>query len=152
MEWQSILTNVLNSASLLLIGLYLFPCSHITFIATFLPEWFDFIGQRAELGFPGSPYAMNFRLTLPDPSQMELMNVSVYSCGDTSLGCSCGDCPSSLACSDIEPPSPDRRYSCFLRIGSFKVGWHSFAILIYYISQFNDYTCNVLRKIIIIVK
>ncbi|CAI9112476.1 OLC1v1012932C1 [Oldenlandia corymbosa var. corymbosa] len=96
-------------------------------------EWFDFIGQRAELGFPGSPYAMNFTLKIPDSSPMKLMNVSVYSCGDTSLGCSCGDCPSSLACSDTEPPSPDKRHSCFLRIGPLKVKCIDFSVSILYI-------------------
>lgn len=52
---------------------------------------------------------------------MELMNVSVYSCGDTSLGCSCGDCPLSPACSAPGPPRPHESDSCSIKIGSFQV-------------------------------
>ncbi|KAG2291020.1 hypothetical protein Bca52824_037689 [Brassica carinata] len=66
-------------------------------------EWFAFIGQKAPPGFPGSPYAINFRSSSPELSAMAPMNLSTYSCGDTSLGCSCGDCPSSPACSSPEP-------------------------------------------------
>lgn len=53
---------------------------------------------------------------------MEPMNVSVYSCADTSLGCSCGDCPLSPACSNIEPPSPSKEDACSIKIGPLKVG------------------------------
>lgn len=49
------------------------------------------------------------------------MNVSTYPCGDTSLGCSCGDCPLSPVCSDSEPPTPHKEDSCSIRIGSVKV-------------------------------
>ncbi|KAK9112478.1 hypothetical protein Scep_019997 [Stephania cephalantha] len=62
-------------------------------------EWFAFIGRQVELGIPGSPYAIDFKST-PDSPGIKPMNVSVYSCGDTSLGCSCGDCPSSPSCSN----------------------------------------------------
>lgn len=86
-----------------------------------LPEWFAFIGQQADLGLPGSPYAITFRSRPPEASRMELMNVSVYSCGDTSLGCSCGDCPASPVCSDLEPPSPHEKDPCSISIGSLKV-------------------------------
>lgn len=85
-------------------------------------EWFDFIGAKAEPGFPGSPYAIEFKLVVPESSGMELMNVSVYSCGDTSLGCSCGDCPSSPVCSNPEPPSPKKK-PCSIRILSIEVGF-----------------------------
>lgn len=84
-------------------------------------EWFDFIGEKAALGFPGSPYAIDFKLTVPESSRMELMNVSVYSCADTSLGCSCGDCPSSQECSNPEPP-PQKKEPCSIRILSIEVG------------------------------
>lgn len=93
-------------------------CNYFLF---FLPEWYAFIGQQAPLGFPGSPYVINFKSSIPDSSGMELMNASIYSCGDTSLGCSCGDCPSSPVCSNIEPPSPQKKDACSVRIGSLKV-------------------------------
>lgn len=51
---------------------------------------------------------------------MELMNLSVYSCADTSLGCSCGDCPSSPACSNPEPP-PHKKELCSITILSIEV-------------------------------
>lgn len=86
-------------------------------------ELFSFIGQRAELGFPGSPYAIDFRLSTPYSSEVELMNVSSYTCGDTLLGCSCGDCPSSFACSRPEPP-PHKRNTCSIKLGSLRV-WFS---------------------------
>lgn len=71
---------------------------------------------------PGSPYMIEFQSSAPESSGMELMNASIYSCGDTSFGCSCGDCPSSPLCSNSEPPSPHKDVSCSLGIGSFKVG------------------------------
>ncbi|KAK9286900.1 hypothetical protein L1049_015307 [Liquidambar formosana] len=96
-------------------------------------EWFAFIGQQADLGLPGSPYAINFKSSIPASSGMELMNVSVYSCGDTSLGCSCGDCPSSPVCSDSEPPSPQKKDTCLVRIGSLEVKCIEFSLAILYI-------------------
>ncbi|KAL1827885.1 hypothetical protein ACET3Z_006297 [Daucus carota] len=83
-------------------------------------EWFAFLGKRSDLGLPGSPYAINFRSSPPVLSGMEHMNVSTYSCGDTSFGCSCGDCPSSPACSYPEPSPPKKEY-CSLVIGFIQV-------------------------------
>lgn len=113
LSWSSlfVMRNCLASLSLNLFVLLLF-----------LLEWFAFIGQKAPPGFPGSPYAINFKLSIPESSGLELMNVSTYSCGDTSLGCSCGDCPLSPMCSSSEPPSPPRKEACTIRIGSLKVG------------------------------
>ncbi|KAM3743656.1 hypothetical protein ACB098_07G163400 [Castanea mollissima] len=96
-------------------------------------EWFAFIGQKAPPGFPGSPYAIGFKSIVPESSKMELMNVSTYLCGDTSLGCSCGDCPSSPACSSSEPPSPPKKDSCSVRIGSLKVTCVEISLVILYI-------------------
>ncbi|XP_058191781.1 NPC intracellular sterol transporter 1-related protein 1-like [Rhododendron vialii] len=96
-------------------------------------EWFAFIGQQADLGLPGSPYAITFRSRFPESSRMELMNVSVYSCGDTSLGCSCGDCHASPVCSDLEPPSPHEKDPCSISIGSLKVKCVEFSLAIFYI-------------------
>ncbi|KAJ4715850.1 Niemann-Pick C1 protein-like [Melia azedarach] len=96
-------------------------------------EWFAFIGQKAPPGFPGSPYSISFKSSISKSSGLELMNVSVYSCGDTSLGCSCGDCPLSPACSSVEPPSPPRKEPCTVRIGSLKVKCVELFLVIAYI-------------------
>uniref|UniRef100_A0A6M2F8J8 SSD domain-containing protein n=1 Tax=Populus davidiana TaxID=266767 RepID=A0A6M2F8J8_9ROSI len=96
-------------------------------------EWFAFIGQKAPPGFPGSPYEIDFKSTIPDSSKMVPMNVSAYTCGDTSLGCSCGDCPLAPACSSSEPPSPPKKESCMIRIGPLKVKCLDFSVAILYI-------------------
>ncbi|MCL7035268.1 hypothetical protein MKW94_006392, partial [Papaver nudicaule] len=96
-------------------------------------DWFAFVGRKAEGTMPGSPYAMNFRSTAPESSGMKPMNVTTYSCGDTSLGCSCGDCPSSPTCSSSAPPAPHKKRSCSIRIGSLKVQCLDFSLAILYI-------------------
>lgn len=97
------------------------PFLHLNKWCLYLAEWYAFIGRKAGLGVPGSPYAINFLPTAPESLGMKPMNVSTYSCGDTSLGCSCGDCPSSVACSNSDPPSPPKKGSCSVRIGSLNV-------------------------------
>ncbi|KAI8549308.1 hypothetical protein RHMOL_Rhmol06G0015500 [Rhododendron molle] len=101
--------------------------------ATNFTEWFTFIGTRASLNVPGSPYAIDFEPTAPVSSGMIPMNLTTYSCGDTSLGCSCGDCPSSPVCSSSAPPSPDKKGSCSVRMGSLKVKCVDFVVAILYI-------------------
>ncbi|XP_019173720.1 PREDICTED: Niemann-Pick C1 protein [Ipomoea nil] len=96
-------------------------------------EWYAFIGRRAALGMPGSPYAINFTSTAPDSSGMKTMNVSTYSCGDTSLGCSCGDCPSASACSSSAPPPAPEKESCSVRMWSLKAKCIEVAVAIIYI-------------------
>ncbi|ESQ53074.1 hypothetical protein EUTSA_v10024233mg [Eutrema salsugineum] len=96
-------------------------------------EWFAFIGQKAPPGFPGSPYAINFKSSTPEPSAMTPMNLSAYSCGDTSLGCSCGDCPSSPACSSPEPLPPHEEDSCSISIGHLKVRCIELSMVLVYI-------------------
>lgn len=86
-----------------------------------LAEWFAFIGRQAGLNLPGSPYAIQFLPTAPESSGMIPMNVSMYSCGDVSLGCSCGDCPSSSVCSNTATPPSIKGATCSVRIGSLKV-------------------------------
>ncbi|KAM7479507.1 hypothetical protein LguiA_027720 [Lonicera macranthoides] len=100
-------------------------------------EWFAFIGQQAAPGLPGSPYTIKFQSSAPESSGMELMNASIYSCGDTSLGCSCGDCPSSPLCSNSEPPPPHKDVSCSIGIGSFKVKCVDFSLAILYVILFS---------------
>ncbi|KAL5557719.1 hypothetical protein UlMin_033930 [Ulmus minor] len=96
-------------------------------------EWFAFIGRQAPLGVPGSPYAIKFRSSIPEPLGMKPMNVSTYSCGDGSLGCSCGDCPSSPVCSNAVPPSSHKKGSCSVKIGSLKAKCIDLAMTIVYI-------------------
>ncbi|KAG9151287.1 hypothetical protein Leryth_002836 [Lithospermum erythrorhizon] len=95
--------------------------------------WFDFIGRQAPPGVPGSPYAINFKPTPPESSGMVPMNVTTYSCTDTSLGCSCGDCPASPVCSSSAPPSAPKKSSCSVRIGSLKVKCVEVAVTVLYI-------------------
>ncbi|CAJ1971645.1 unnamed protein product [Sphenostylis stenocarpa] len=109
--------------------LHMDKCSKVVCSYT---EWFDFLGQKVPPGFPGSPYSILFKTTIHDPSPMKLMNASVYSCNDTSLGCSCGDCPSSPVCSAPEP-SPPSNAPCSIRIGSLKVRCVDFSLAILYI-------------------
>ncbi|KAL6509851.1 hypothetical protein OROGR_022339 [Orobanche gracilis] len=96
-------------------------------------EWFAFIGRRAGTGLPGSPFAINFLPVAPESWGLRPMNVSTYSCGDTSLGCSCGDCPSSAACSNSALPAPSKKDSCSVRIGSIKAKCVEVAVAILYI-------------------
>ncbi|KAL0361852.1 UNVERIFIED_CONTAM: NPC intracellular cholesterol transporter 1 [Sesamum radiatum] len=105
----------------------------IDFYITDTFEWYAFIGRQAGLGVPGSPYAINFLPSAPESSGMIPMNVSTYSCGDTSLGCSCGDCPSSAVCSNSALPPPPKKGSCSVRIGSLKAKCVEVAVAILYI-------------------
>ncbi|XP_004491642.1 uncharacterized protein [Cicer arietinum] len=95
-------------------------------------EWLAFLGEKVPPGFPGSPYSIHFKTTIPDSSPMEPMNASVYTCNDTSLGCSCGDCPSSPVCSGSEPPPP-KSDPCSIRLGSLKVRCVDFSLALLYI-------------------
>ncbi|KAH0684970.1 hypothetical protein KY285_022517 [Solanum tuberosum] len=96
-------------------------------------EWYAFIGRLAPPGVPGSPYAINFSATAPESSGMKPMNVSTYSCSDTSLGCSCGDCPSASVCSSSAPPPAQTEGSCSVRFGSLKVKCIEVAVTILYV-------------------
>uniref|UniRef100_A0A6N2K2H0 SSD domain-containing protein n=1 Tax=Salix viminalis TaxID=40686 RepID=A0A6N2K2H0_SALVM len=96
-------------------------------------EWYAFIGRRAPLNLPGSPYAMTFKPSAPESSGMKPMNVSTYSCGDISLGCSCGDCPQSPVCANTDPPPHQAGASCTVRIGSFKAKCVDFILTILYV-------------------
>lgn len=78
---------------------------------------------------PGSPYAIQFLPTVPESSGMKPMNVSTYSCRDVSLGCSCGDCPSSPVCSTTAISTSNKGATCSVQIGSLKVR----DLLLYYL-------------------
>ncbi|BBH02663.1 Patched family protein [Prunus dulcis] len=96
-------------------------------------EWFTFIGRQAPSNVPGSPYAIRFSSSVTESSAMKPMNVSTYSCGDNSLGCSCGDCPSSTVCSNTVSPVSQKGGSCSVRIGSVKAKCIDLAVVILYI-------------------
>ncbi|KAF3434864.1 hypothetical protein FNV43_RR21951 [Rhamnella rubrinervis] len=96
-------------------------------------EWLEFIGAKAAPGLPGSPFLISFKSNVSKSSGMEPMSLSVYSCSDTSLGCSCGDCPLSSSCSDSEPPSPSQKESCLIKIGSLKIRCIEFTVAVLYI-------------------
>ncbi|XP_004301979.1 PREDICTED: niemann-Pick C1 protein-like [Fragaria vesca subsp. vesca] len=96
-------------------------------------EWFTFIGRQAAPNLPGSPYAIRFRSNATDSSEMVPMNVSTYSCGDSSLGCSCGDCPLSTVCSNTAAPVSPKKVSCAVKIGSIKAKCIDLAVAILYI-------------------
>lgn len=84
--------------------------------------WFKFIGRKAELFEPGSPFAINFTSAADSSSLMEPLNVSVVPCWDTSLSCSCGDCPAASFCGDITPsPSHDSDDYCTVHAGFIQV-------------------------------
>ncbi|XP_020084535.1 Niemann-Pick C1 protein-like [Ananas comosus] len=95
-------------------------------------EWFAFLGRQANLNEPGSPYAVSFRSDISDSSGMKPLNITVYSCGDHSLGCSCGDCPSSSVCMNNAPSASRGKRSCSFKMGSLKVKCLEFSLAIVY--------------------
>ncbi|KAE8704227.1 putative serine/threonine-protein kinase cx32 [Hibiscus syriacus] len=96
-------------------------------------EWFAFIGKRAPNNLPGSPYAIQFLPTVTESSGMKPMNVSTYSCGDVSLGCSCGDCTSSPLCSNTAISTSNEGAKCSVQIGSLKAKCVDLALAILYV-------------------
>ncbi|CAN6827337.1 unnamed protein product [Brassica oleracea] len=96
-------------------------------------EWFTFIGQKAGVNMPGSPYGIKFLPMPPASSGMKPMNVSSYSCSDDTLGCSCGDCPSAAACSSTSAPPAQKQRSCSIKIGSLEAKCVDFVLAILYI-------------------
>ncbi|KAJ8762195.1 hypothetical protein K2173_007350 [Erythroxylum novogranatense] len=96
-------------------------------------DWFAFLGKRADPNMPGSPFAITFKSTAPRSSGIRPMNVTAYSCSDVSLGCSCGDCPSSPGCKNKAPPTEHAPGSCTVRIGPLKVKCIDLAVTIVYI-------------------
>lgn len=126
-DMQSILLFVMKLLSFLLIALATcnihlnFSCNNSYCVLILLPEWFAYLGHQANSNEPGSPYAITFRSKSNDSSGMMPMNVTAYSCVDSSLGCSCGDCPSSSVCFDSLPPAPHVKQFCSIKIVSLKV-------------------------------
>ncbi|MCO5604732.1 hypothetical protein L7F22_058902 [Adiantum nelumboides] len=96
--------------------------------------WFSFIGRKAELFEPGSPFAIHFTSVNESPSPMQPLNVSVVPCWDTSLACSCGDCPTASFCDNVTPsPSHDSDQNCILHAGFIQVRCIDFTMAFLYL-------------------
>ncbi|ESW08014.1 hypothetical protein PHAVU_009G011300 [Phaseolus vulgaris] len=96
-------------------------------------DWFAFIGRKAVPRGLGSPYAITFRSSATESSGMKPMNVSTYSCGDISLGCSCGDCPSSSVCSISSSTTTNKKDSCSVKVGTLIVKCVDLILAVLYI-------------------
>lgn len=105
--------------------------SLILILRLLLAEWFAFIGRKAAPHGLGSPYAITFWPDATESSGMKPMNVSTYSCGDISLGCSCGDCPSSSVCSNSASTTFHKKDSCSVKVGTLMVREHIVMIMIF---------------------
>lgn len=64
---------------------------------------------------------------------MEPVDIPVAACDDSSLGCSCGDCPGASICADISPPPPPPSEGCFVKIADYQVSCLKVTMLILYI-------------------
>ncbi|KAK9740157.1 hypothetical protein RND81_03G015700 [Saponaria officinalis] len=95
--------------------------------------WYTFIGRQVGPNVPGSPYLINFTSIVPESLGMRPMNVSAYSCSDSSLGCSCGDCPSSPSCSNSAPPSATKSSICSVKLGSVKARCSDVAVAVVFV-------------------
>eukprot|EP00899_Mesostigma_viride_P026866 jgi/Mesvir1/7364/Mv19167-RA.1 len=71
-------------------------------------EWASFMGAKRPLGEEGSPYTINFpdEADLPEGSGIRPLDLDMHTCGDPSLTCSCGDCPSAPGCAPGPGPGP----------------------------------------------
>nr|CAB3487941.1 unnamed protein product [Digitaria exilis] len=97
-------------------------------------EWLAFLGRQANPNEPGSPYSITYRSDFSASSGVKPLNSTVYSCGDPSLGCSCGDCPSSSVCAGSLLPQLNTETSCSVKMGSLKVKCLDFSLVIVYLA------------------
>ncbi|CAN6249743.1 unnamed protein product [Urochloa humidicola] len=97
-------------------------------------DWLAFIGRQANPNEPGSPYLITFRSDFSDSSGVKPLNSTVYSCGDPSLGCSCGDCPSSSVCTGSFLPQLNTETSCSVKMGSLKAKCLDFSLVVVYLA------------------
>ncbi|KAL0904906.1 hypothetical protein M5K25_027069 [Dendrobium thyrsiflorum] len=97
-------------------------------------DFLAFLGSQAALNAPGSPYKIDFETNAPLSSGMKPINSTVYSCGDSLLGCSCGDCSSSSTCSDSAPLALLEKDSCKVAMGSARVKCVDFSLAVLYIT------------------
>ncbi|KAJ1272298.1 hypothetical protein BS78_06G191600 [Paspalum vaginatum] len=98
-------------------------------------EWLSFLGRQANPNEPGSPYLITFRSDSGDSSGVKPLNSTIYSCGDPSLGCSCGDCPSSSVCTGSSLlPQLNTETSCSVKVGSLKAKCLDFSLVVVYLA------------------
>ncbi|KAL6882622.1 hypothetical protein ACP4OV_011312 [Aristida adscensionis] len=97
-------------------------------------DWFAFIGRQAKPNEPGSPYSITFRSDFSDSSGVKPLNSTIYSCGDPSLGCSCGDCPSAAVCTGSMLPQLNTETSCSVKMGSLKAKCLDFSLVVVYLA------------------
>uniref|UniRef100_A0ACD5V3Y1 Uncharacterized protein n=1 Tax=Avena sativa TaxID=4498 RepID=A0ACD5V3Y1_AVESA len=95
-------------------------------------DWLAFMGRQANPNEPGSPYLITYRPDLSDSSGMKPLNATVYSCEDPSLGCSCGDCPSSVCTGSLLSQSQTES-SCSVKMGSLKAKCLDFSLVVVYL-------------------
>lgn len=79
------------------------------------------MGREAGLYEPGSPFLINFRTDNKKGSPMIPLNTPVAPCYDSSLGCSCGDCPVASTCAEPAPPAPPKSKGCSVNIAGHQV-------------------------------
>ncbi|RLM65939.1 Niemann-Pick C1 protein-like [Panicum miliaceum] len=97
-------------------------------------EWLAFLGRQAKPNEPGSPYLITYRSDSSDSSGVKPLNSTIYSCGDPSLGCSCGDCPSSSVCTGSLLPQLNTETSCSVKMGSLKAKCLDFSLVVVYLA------------------
>ncbi|KAG2574016.1 hypothetical protein PVAP13_7KG294500 [Panicum virgatum] len=97
-------------------------------------EWLAFLGRQAKPNEPGSPYLIAYRSDPSDSSGVKPLNSTIYSCGDPSLGCSCGDCPSSSVCTGSLLPQLNTETSCSVKMGSLKAKCLDFSLVVVYLA------------------
>uniref|UniRef100_A0A0E0DH75 SSD domain-containing protein n=1 Tax=Oryza meridionalis TaxID=40149 RepID=A0A0E0DH75_9ORYZ len=96
-------------------------------------EWMAFIGRQADLNQIGSPYLITFPSDISGSTAVKPLNATIYSCGDPSLGCSCGDCPSSSVCTGSLSPQLNTETSCSVKTGSLKAKCLDFSLVVVYL-------------------
>ncbi|KAL2621017.1 hypothetical protein R1flu_001222 [Riccia fluitans] len=96
-------------------------------------DWLSFMGHRAGPYEPGSPYQITYKTSGGEDKGMQPLNISVAPCWDSSLGCSCGDCPAANSCAEPLPPSEDKKEGCNVKIGPLQIGCLSLGMGILYV-------------------
>ncbi|XP_006652645.2 NPC intracellular cholesterol transporter 1-like [Oryza brachyantha] len=96
-------------------------------------DWFAFLGRQANVNEIGSPYLITFPSDISGMSSVKPLNATIYSCGDPSLGCSCGDCPSSSVCTGSLLPQLNTETSCSVKMGSLKAKCLDFSLVVVYL-------------------
>ncbi|BBN15246.1 Niemann-Pick C1 protein [Marchantia polymorpha subsp. ruderalis] len=94
-------------------------------------DWLSFMGHRAGSYEAGSPYQINYKTNAV--GDIRPLNTSVTPCWDSSLSCSCGDCPSATSCAEPLPPSDNKDEGCHVTLGSLQIGCLNLGMGILYV-------------------